>query len=142
MRACFPVAHDRGLESRVYPHFGSAPLFLVVDADTRAVRAVANGHSEHEHGHCNPLDALAGEKVDAVVVGGIGPGALGQLREAGISVYHTSRATVGEALDAIARGAPLPVVAEDSHRCGHGGGSGSGHGHRCREHHGAGHGRG
>jgi predicted Fe-Mo cluster-binding NifX family protein len=110
MRACFPVAHDRGLESRVYPHFGSAPMFLIVDTETKAIRAVVNPECGPAHGRCHPMDVLAGEKIDLVVVSDIGPGALDRLRVAGIRTYRTARSTVGEALDAIARGALPPVL--------------------------------
>lgn len=132
MKACFPVAVDRGLESRVHPHFGSAPAFLVVDTETKATRAIANAFRGHGHGHgrCHPLDVLAGEGVDLVVVSGIGAGALDRLRAAGIAAYHTGRATVGEALDAIARRALPPVLPEPS-----------GAGLRGRGHHGHCHGR-
>jgi predicted Fe-Mo cluster-binding NifX family protein len=114
MKACFPVARDRGLESRVYPHFGSAPMFLVVDTETKATRAIANPECEHAHGRCHPLDVLADEAIDLVVVSGIGPGALDRLRAAGIRAYHTARGTAGEALEAIAGGALPPVLPEDS----------------------------
>jgi predicted Fe-Mo cluster-binding NifX family protein len=142
MKACFPIAHDRGLESRVYPHFGSAPMFLIVDAETKATHVVANPDREHEHGRCHPFDVLAGQKIDAVVVGGIGPGALERLREVRIAVYRTARATVGDALDAIARGALPPVLAEDptvrgpGHGPHHGSHCGGGHGHRHQHRHG------
>jgi predicted Fe-Mo cluster-binding NifX family protein len=38
MRVCIPIAKGLGLESRVSPHFGSAPLFMLVDPETRAFR--------------------------------------------------------------------------------------------------------
>ena len=31
MKVCFPVPEDKGLDSLVYGHFGSAPLFGVDD---------------------------------------------------------------------------------------------------------------
>ena len=31
MKVCFPVQKDEGIESQVYNHFGSAPVFIVVD---------------------------------------------------------------------------------------------------------------
>jgi predicted Fe-Mo cluster-binding NifX family protein len=134
MRACFPVAHDRGLESRVYPHFGSAPTFLLVDSEAKSIRAIANPECEHAHGRCHPLDVLAGEEIDLVVVSDIGAGALDRLRDARIAVYHTARGTLGEALEAIARGALPPVLPEDAfvHRDGRG--HGHRHGHHCRGH--------
>ena len=29
MKMCFPVESDQGLESKVFGHFGSAPVFVV-----------------------------------------------------------------------------------------------------------------
>ncbi|HEX9050348.1 MAG TPA: NifB/NifX family molybdenum-iron cluster-binding protein [Anaeromyxobacter sp.] len=138
MKACFPVAHDRGLESRVYPHLGSAPWFLLVDTETRATLAIANPERGSAHGRCHPLDVIADEKLDLLVVSGIGGGALDRLRAAGVRVYHTARATVGEALDAIARGALPPVVPGDALAGGFGRRRGPGHAHHGRR--GAGHG--
>ena len=34
MKICFPVQNDNGIESTVYNHFGSAPVFVVFDTDT------------------------------------------------------------------------------------------------------------
>lgn len=140
MKACFPVAHDRGLESRVFPHFGSAPMFLVVDSETKSTRAIANPECEHGHGRCHPLDVLADEKVDLVVVSGIGPGALDRLRAKGIPAYHTTRGTAGEALEAIARGALPPVLPEDAFTSGVGSRGRGHHGHHHGHHRGGGHG--
>lgn len=103
MNVCIPVLADQGLESPVSGHFGSAPIYMLVDADTRATRALSNARSVHEHGACRPLDALAGEKVDAFVVGGIGAGALMKLQAAGIRVFRAPASTVGGCLDAFAR---------------------------------------
>ncbi len=98
MRVCIPVVDDHGLDSRVSGHFGSAPGFLLVDSDTGACRLLANRNEHHAHGMCNPLAALAGEAVDAAVVGGIGTGALMRLQAAGITVYRADRPTVSEVL--------------------------------------------
>ena len=38
MKIAFPAQENKGLESTVYSHFESAPLFVVVDAE--------NGESE------------------------------------------------------------------------------------------------
>ena len=104
-------------------------MFLIVDTETREVRTAVNGACEHQHGHCQPLAALTREPVDAVVIGGIGPGALERLRSANVAVYRAPRGTVREALDGIARGLlrPVDVLA------------GSGQGIGCDGHHGADH---
>jgi predicted Fe-Mo cluster-binding NifX family protein len=139
MKACFPVAHDRGLESRVYPHLRSAPMFLVVDTETKATRGIPNRECELAHGHCHPLDVLADEKLDFVVVSGIGTGALHRLHAAGIRVYQTARATAGDALEAIARGALPPVISGDAFAAAIGRGRGGHRGRHGHGHHGGGH---
>lgn len=98
MKICFPVEQDRGLESPVYNHFGSAPVFLVVDAETGALEPLANGDRHHAHGGCSPVKALGGALVDAVIVGGIGPGAIRGLLAKGIRVFRAEPGTVGENL--------------------------------------------
>ena len=96
MKVCFPVQQDEGIESKVYSHFGSAPLFIVVDTETNLVATINNRDQHHSHGACNPLKALDNQKVDAVVVGGIGAGALTRLNQLGISVHRAQAATVRE----------------------------------------------
>lgn len=100
---CIPVTADRGLESPVSGHFGSAPLFMLVDVETRRAKAFTNTRAVHEHGACRPLDALAGNEIDALVVGGIGAGALMKLQGAGIRVFRATAPTVAGCLDAFAK---------------------------------------
>ncbi len=114
MKICFPTTRDLGLESPVSRHFGSAPLFLLVDSASRETRALPNGRVAHEHGACRPLDGLAGEQIDAVVVGGIGPGALERLHAAGIAVLRAGAPTVRGCLDEIARGEEREVAPADA----------------------------
>jgi len=33
MRVCFAIREDKGMESQVYNHFGSAPAFVIVDTE-------------------------------------------------------------------------------------------------------------
>ncbi len=96
MKICFPVQNDKGMDSTVYNHFGSAPVFVVVDTATETVVSVINRDQHHVHGACNPLKALDGQQIDAVVVGGIGAGALARLNQAGISVHRSAAGTVRE----------------------------------------------
>ena len=96
MKICFPVQADEGIESAVYNHFGSAPIFVVVDTDTNALATINNRDQHHTHGACNPMKALDNQKVDAIVVGGIGAGALTRLNQMGIVVHRSQAATVRE----------------------------------------------
>ncbi|MCD8554585.1 NifB/NifX family molybdenum-iron cluster-binding protein [Seleniivibrio sp.] len=88
MKICFPVEQDKGLESPIYGHFGSAPGFVTFDTDTKQAGFINNRDAVHEHGACNPAAALSGAGVDAVVVGGIGQGAMTRLMSDGVSVYQ------------------------------------------------------
>lgn len=96
MKICFPVQTDEGIESAVYNHFGSAPIFVVVDTDTNVLATISNRDQHHTHGACNPMKALDNQKVDAIVVGGIGAGALTRLNQMGIVVHRSQAATVRE----------------------------------------------
>jgi predicted Fe-Mo cluster-binding NifX family protein len=126
MKIAFPVQGDKGMESIVYGHFGSARHFLLVDRNKGPFEIIGNNDREHLHGHCQPLNALGGRKVDAVVVGGIGAGALSRLNSAGITVYRAVEGSVAENLKLIDAGL-LPVFALDQTCAGHGAGGGCAH---------------
>lgn len=93
MRICIPVKENKGLDSVAYNHFGSAPYFLIYDDENENVKVIENGDLHHEHGMCQPLKALGGENVDAILVGGIGAGALMKLNSQGIKVYRVAGET-------------------------------------------------
>ena len=98
MKVCFPVQTDEGVESQVYGHFGSAPVFIVVDTEEKDVQRINNRDLHHAHGACNPIMALGGQRVDALVVGGIGGGALMKLNAMGVRVYEAGTRSVKENL--------------------------------------------
>ncbi len=50
MKICFPVKEDKGLDSVLYGHFGTAPIFIVCDTETGEFEAVENGHLDPETG--------------------------------------------------------------------------------------------
>jgi len=72
MKIAFPSQKNDGVDSVVYSHFGSANFFIIMDSQTGETNAVRNHDLNHAHGKCQPLAALGGNTVDAVVVGGIG----------------------------------------------------------------------
>lgn len=127
MNICIPVEADEGLDSLVCAHFGSAPAFMVVDTDTGNCRAIVNGNPHHSHGMCMPIQALQGERIDGMVVGGIGMGALNKFDAAGIRVFLTEHETVGEVVAAFRAGS-LKLMPPGM-ACAH-------HGHRHRHDHG------
>ena len=104
MKIAFPTQEDRGLASVVYGHFGSAPWFVLVDSEQQAPAVIKNTDQHHTHGQCQPLKALDGHPVDAVVVGGIGGGALQKLKAAGVKVYRAVDGSVDENMQLIQSG--------------------------------------
>lgn len=127
VKICVPVTADRGLDSPVSGHFGSAPIYMLVDVETLHAKALSNARAVHEHGACRPLEALAGHDIDAVVVGGIGAGALMKLQGAGIRVFRATAPTVAGCLEAF--------VKNEAEEIGPGGACGRhGHGHDDHDH--------
>lgn len=116
MKVCFAVEKDEGINSAVYGHFGSAPVFVMVDMEKESVTTVGNSDLNHVHGACNPIQAIGGEAVDAVVVGGIGAGAISGLNARGIKVYGSVAETVKQNIDLLREGR-LPLLTLQ-HACG------------------------
>ena len=123
MKVCFAVQKDEGIESAVYGHFGSAPAFVVVDTECQSIDTVSNKDMIHAHGACNPIMALGGHNVDAVVVGGIGGGALMKLNSVGIKVYGSMAGTIKGNLDLLTTNR-LPELSMEHTCAGHQGGCG------------------
>lgn len=121
MKICFPVQKDEGLESKVYNHFGSASMFVVIDTETNQMCAINNKDMHHMHGACNPINALDGQRVDAIVVGGIGAGALNRLNQAGIRVYQAQALTIKDNITMF-KAQSLPEFMLQQCCSGHGGG--------------------
>jgi predicted Fe-Mo cluster-binding NifX family protein len=126
MKVCFPVSKVEGMESKVYGHFGSAPVFIVVDTVNNDVTTINNGDQHHAHGACNPLKALDNQHVDAIVVAGIGGGALNRLNQSGIKVFQAQAPTVRENI-LLLRDQNLPEFAMQHTCAGHGHIKGCGH---------------
>jgi len=126
MRIAFPVMEDRGLDSPVYSHFGSAPLLMVLDSANGAFQSIGNTDAHHVHGQCQPIKALGGTSVDLVVVGGIGAGALMKLQGLGIRVFRAVEGNVQENLELLNSG-KLPEFAANMTCAGHQGGTGCHH---------------
>jgi predicted Fe-Mo cluster-binding NifX family protein len=132
MNVCIPVTQDKGLQSAVNPHFGSSPSFVIVDTDSGACRTVRNLDLHHSPGMCQPLSQLSGERLDALIVGGIGMGALAKLRNANIRVFLSDQPTVEAVVAAYKAGTlremtPADTCAHHAHACG-GSADGGAHG--------------
>jgi predicted Fe-Mo cluster-binding NifX family protein len=121
MKICFAVQKDEGLESKVYNHFSSASMFVVINTKTNEMSVISNRDTHHMHGACNPTKALDGQRVDAIVVGGIGSNALNRLNQAGIRVYQARALTIKDNI-AMLRSQSLPEFRLQQCCSSHGGG--------------------
>ena len=119
MKICFPVESDKGLDSEVFGHFGSAPVFVVFDTETKSIDTINNQDLGHAHGMCSPLKALDGKMVDVIVVGGIGAGAINKLNGMGIKVYRAFMGSVDTNLTYFKNGS-MPQLTLDQACGGHG----------------------
>ncbi len=145
MNICIPIVQDEGLQSRISPHFGSAPLFLIVETATGECYSIANEGHRGGPGRRHPLASLAGQDIKCVVVAGMGQGALNKLTRSGIDVFISDKATVEEVIASFKDGALSRMtdgIACEHHQhqhggrmgrrgrggCGHGKGRGPGHG--------------
>jgi len=126
MRIAFPTQENNGIDSRVYNHFGSAKIFMIVETEDGSFETVYNQNLDHQHGQCQPMVALGGNHVDAVVVGGIGGGALRKLHAEGKKVFRAAEGTVKENLDLI-QSNTLPEITLDQTCAGHGHSGGCAH---------------
>jgi len=120
MKLCFPIEADNSIESIVYGHFGSAPMFIIYDTETSTSETIDNQNIGHVHGMCSPVQALNGQSVDAIVVGGIGAGAINKLNMMGIKVYQAVEDTVQKNID-LFKNQSMPEITLD-HACNQHGG--------------------
>jgi predicted Fe-Mo cluster-binding NifX family protein len=126
MKVCFPVLQNKGLESEVYGHFGSAPAFIIIETADNSITTINNGDEQHAHGACDPLKKFNNENIDALVVGGLGLGALQRLNQAGIRVFQAQALSVKENIEKL-RSNSLFEFTPQQCCAGHGPGSGCGH---------------
>lgn len=123
-----PIAVDHGLDSKLLNHFGSAPLFAIVDLEARTVNILDNS-GVHGHGGCAPVEALASHHVEAVIVGGIGSGAIRRLAAYGIPAYKGHLGPISRLIDEYVNGTLEPCGLSD-------GCAGHGHEHGHEQAHG------
>ncbi len=114
MKICIPTETNEGLAAVVYGHFGSAPFFTVVDTESNLVEVIENANQHHAHGMCQPMGALTGKNVDAVVTGGMGARAVQKLQEGGIKVYRAIPGSVADIVSQYAKGGLQEITVENA----------------------------
>ncbi len=131
------VTYDNG---QIFQHFGHTQqfrLYEAVDGTVVSSKVISSGGS----GHGALAGLLAGQGVDALICGGIGPGAQRALAEAGVALYGGVSGSADAAVEALLAGT-LTYSAEancdhhahgheEGHTCGHHGSHEGCHGGDC-----------
>ena len=123
-RIAIPSIGNGGLDGQRSGHFGHCDVFTFVDVESGEIKSVSTiQNQEHVQGGCMvPVNLLAGHKVNALIVGGIGTRPLMGFKQAGIDVYHDAeRNEIGPVVKDLIAG-KLPMIA-DEQVCGGGGGA-------------------
>ena len=103
MKIAFPVVTEGGLEATIAEHFGRAPMYTIIETETKEVSVVEN-KGEHFGGqHAAPV-ALNNRGINVLICKGLGRKAIGLFDELGIGVFITQKATVKEAYESYNKG--------------------------------------
>jgi predicted Fe-Mo cluster-binding NifX family protein len=127
-------ATSEGLDAPSSPIFGRCRYLVLVETDTLDCESLPNPAISASGGAgIQAAQYLAGQGIQAVVTGNVGPNAYQVLEAAGISTYLYEGPSVREAVDAFAKGelAKAQGPSARSHS-GLGGSSARGHAQRRR----------
>lgn len=93
IRVAIPSEGQGGLDGLRAGHFGHCDVFTFVDFEDGQIKEVSTlANVEHMQGGCMvPVNLLAANSVDALIVGGIGMRPLMGFRQVGITVYHEDK---------------------------------------------------
>jgi predicted Fe-Mo cluster-binding NifX family protein len=122
-RIAIPSNGEGGLDGMRSGHFGHCDVFTFVDVEEGKIKEVSTiNNQEHVQGGCMvPVNLLAGHKVKALIVGGIGMRPLMGFKQAGIEVYYDAeRPEIRPVVEDIIAG-KLQLI-DDNQVCGGGGG--------------------
>lgn len=105
-RIAVPSVAPGGIDARRSGHFGRCDCFTLVDIQNgRPEKVEVIENLPHTEGGClAPVSLLAGQKANAIIVGGIGARPLQGFRQAGIEVLLAPGETVRAAIEAFAKG--------------------------------------
>jgi predicted Fe-Mo cluster-binding NifX family protein len=90
VRIAVPSEGQGGLDGQRAGHFGHCDVFTLVDVEDGEIKEVSIlANKEHVQGGCMvPVQLLAENKVQRLVVGGIGMRPLMGFKQVGIDVYY------------------------------------------------------
>ena len=121
-RIAIPSMDEGGLNGQRSGHFGHCDVFTLVDVEDGEIKRVTTVRNQsHVQGGCMvPVNLLADNRVNALIVGGIGMRPLMGFRQVGIDVYYdVTRHEIKPVVEDLIAG-KLPLIA-DNQVCGGGG---------------------
>ena len=121
-RIAVPSNGEGGLNGQRSGHFGHCDVFTLIDVEDGKIKEVSTiSNQEHVQGGCMvPVNLLGNNKVDALVVGGIGMRPLMGFKQVGIDVYYDAeRIDIKPVVEDLINGS-LPMI-QDNQVCGGGG---------------------
>lgn len=109
MKIVVPSADGQGLESEVFPHFGRAPYYTIVeirDGEIVGVESFENPSPEHGPGNVRRefFELLKRKGVEVVLAYGIGPRAAQNIEALGMRVIPGVRGRIGDVAKAFVEG--------------------------------------
>lgn len=115
MRIAVPSEGEGGLDGLRAGHFGHCDVFTLVDLENGVISETSIlPNVSHVQGGCMvPVNLLASNNVDALIVGGIGMRPLMGFKQVGIKVYHEGeRQAIRPVIEDMIAG-KIPLIAED-----------------------------
>lgn len=115
VRVAIPSEGNGGLDGKRAGHFGHCDVFTFIDLEHGEIKEVSTlVNIEHAQGGCMvPVNLLAENKVNVLVVGGIGMRPLMGFKEVGIDVYHDAvRPDIRPVVEDFIAGT-LPIITEN-----------------------------
>lgn len=115
MRIAVPSEGAGGLDGVRAGHFGHCDVFTLIDLEDGEITETSILQNvSHVQGGCMvPVNLLASNSVDALIVGGIGMRPLMGFQQVGIKVYHEGeRQAIRPVVEDMIAG-KIPLIAED-----------------------------
>ncbi len=123
VRIAVPSEGQGGLDGKRAGHFGHCDVFTLIDVEDGQISEVSIlENKEHVQGGCMvPVNLLSENKVQQLIVGGIGMRPLAGFQQVGINVYHDAeRIDIRPVVEDMIAG-KIPMITNDQ-VCGGGGG--------------------
>lgn len=114
-RIAVPSMEQGGIDGQRAGHFGHCDVFTLIDVEESKIKKITTlPNQAHVQGGCMvPVNLLAENNVNALIVGGIGMRPLMGFRQVGIDVfYDADRIEIKPVVEDLISGT-LPAIADD-----------------------------